>query len=118
MPENEEQEGTEAVVLSKQQQRQRRTELAALSIGALQKKLVLHGADLDQLGAALDAEDPKAALIALIQAEELASLSIGALQKQLVLQGADLDQLGAALDATDPKAALIALVLAEDGTIM
>ena len=103
-----------------------REELRELKQGALAGRAKAAGADEPAVEEALDAGDPRAALIDLIlrhssapgdaaTAElraQLATLKQGALAKRAREAGVDEADVEEALDADDPKEALVALILA------
>eukprot|EP01047_Picozoa_sp_COSAG01_P073113 COSAG01_NODE_11820_length_1853_cov_2.289624_1_plen_455_part_01 len=96
--------------------------LGALKVSALRKLAIGAGAPESDLEAADDADDTKAALIALILAatptaevqlrRELGALPKSALRKRAVAEGACGAALDEADDADDTKAALIELIIA------
>eukprot|EP01048_Picozoa_sp_COSAG05_P004856 COSAG05_NODE_275_length_12406_cov_12.621841_19_plen_190_part_00 len=117
---------------------QLRKELSVLKLGALQKKAAGEGADAEKITQALDADEPREALVGVILdmmgqelaahaaveaanaarenqlcdlRTELATLKLGALQRKAAEEGADADAMAEALDADDPKEALSNLLL-------
>ena len=96
------------------------SELTKLGLGALNNKAEAAGAASEAIEKALDAGDPKAALIALILAEtnkaaalraELEDLGLGGLSKRAAKAGLTAPKIEAMLDGKEPKQALIAIIL-------
>ena len=103
-----------------------RSELGMLKLSALRKRAAATDAAETDLEAAEDAEDPKAAMIALIRAREkaaadpaaelraeLESLKPSALRKRAKAAGAEDEAIEEAGDADDAKSAMVALILAQ-----
>eukprot|EP01047_Picozoa_sp_COSAG01_P028404 COSAG01_NODE_1906_length_8932_cov_6.105263_7_plen_1049_part_00 len=107
-----------------------RAELAELKLGELSQRAKAAGVDEHAVLDALDADDAKAALIALILARsaapapdpleelraELSELRLGALSKRAREAGASEEQVMAAQDTDEPKESLIALILVASST--
>eukprot|EP01046_Picozoa_sp_COSAG06_P007873 COSAG06_NODE_392_length_16344_cov_4.086981_12_plen_1028_part_00 len=102
------------------------SQLRQLGVGALQTRAAAQGVDAGPIEDALDAEDPKGALIALILGagesasdaissssslrEELRGLRLKQLRQRAAVEGLGEDAIDDALDGDDPKAALIDLL--------
>jgi hypothetical protein len=106
------------------------SEFAGLKLGELSQRAKAAGVDEHAVLDALDADDAKAALIALILARsaapapdpleelraELSELRLGALSKRAREAGASEEQVMAAQDTDEPKESLIALILVASST--
>ena len=103
-----------------------RTELQQLRPSVLKKRAKAAGATEEEIEAAEDADDAKAATVALVVSyeqaaedpavalrEELAGLKPSVLKKRARAAGATEEQIEEADDAEDPRAAMVALVLAQ-----
>ena len=107
-----------------------RAELAALRLSDLRKRAASGGVDTKLIDAAVDSEDAKGQLIALVVAglpeqlaqvtdddegdtlmAELAALKLTALHKRALEDSADSAQIDTALDSDNPKQALISLLM-------
>ena len=100
-------------------------ELAGLKLSALKKRAKQVGVDEDKLEAADDADDVKAAVIAMIVEQEgtaqpvcveaeLAGMKLSSLKKRAKEVGVDEQKLEEADDADDVKAAVIALIVGQE----
>ena len=106
-----------------------RSALGKMKLSALRKRATAAKAEETDLEAAEDAEDPKAAMIALVVAREtptandpaaelraeLESLKPSALRKRAKAAGAVDEDIEEAGDADDAKSAMVALILAQPG---
>ena len=96
-------------------------QLKAMKLGALSKRALASGATAEELEAAQDEDEPKAAVIALILRYEvdpsealrgeLSKLKLGALSRRAVAVGVNVDALEAAQDEDAPKSAVIELIV-------
>ena len=96
-------------------------ELRAMKLGALSKRAVAAGATPEELEAAQDADDPKAAVIALVLRheidpaealrQELSQLKLGALSRRAAAARVDAGALEVALDDDAPQLAVIDLIV-------
>eukprot|EP01052_Picozoa_sp_SAG31_P018719 SAG31_NODE_1338_length_8731_cov_14.189643_1_plen_1748_part_10 len=107
-----------------------RQELEGLRLKELRRRAREAGIDADELEDAIDADDPKAAVIELLMShvetsapevdndtalrQELEGLRLKELRKRAIENGLDADELEEAIDADDPKAAVIQLLLAHE----
>ena len=99
-------------------------ELSGLKLSALRKRAKAVGVEAEELEAALDAPDPKAAIVEMITARtvvpsaaerlqnELGGLKLSALRKRAKAVGVEVEELEAALDEPDPKAAIVSMIIA------
>ena len=109
--------------------RQLRRELEGLRLTALQRRAAAEGVGEEQLAAAVDSDDPKAELIALLLdshaaaagatdvrvaalRRELEGLKMTALQRRASAEGHSEEALEGAVDCENPRAALIELLAA------
>ena len=108
-------------------------ELEGLRVMALQRRALTEGIDESHIEDAMDGNDPKQALIALLlqqcasetdgeevklqaaRREELQGLRVMALQKKAIAEGVEPSKLEDAMDSDEPKATLIELLLTTDG---
>jgi hypothetical protein len=98
-------------------------ELTALNVGQLRQRAASVGVDAAAIEHARDSDDPKAAIIALIEAvppppapvkaAELQVMTVGQLRKRASESGVDAAAVEIARDSDDPKAAIIALIVAK-----
>ena len=106
-----------------------RRELEGLRLTALQRRAAAEGVGEEQLAAAVDSDDPKAELIALLLdshaaaagaadvrvaalRRELEGLKMTALQRRASAEGHSEEALEGAVDCENPRAALIELLAA------
>ena len=96
-------------------------QLQEMKVTALQKRAISEGVDAQAADDALDDDDPKAALIALITASadsgdaelrrELESLRLKELRARARRQGVDDAAMEEAIDSDDPRQAFVELLL-------
>jgi sRNA-binding protein len=94
-----------------------------LNVGQLRQRAASVGVDAAAIEHARDSDDPKAAIIALIEAvppppapvkaAELQVMTVGQLRKRASESGVDAAAVEIARDSDDPKAGIIALIVAK-----